>query len=72
MTRLASYLKETGLTQDAFAQLVNVRQPTVHRWLHGTASPSWKTAAKIEKLTDGAVPVSAWAEASGEAQAGAA
>jgi len=59
MSTLAEYLKAAGMTQSAFAAAVNVSQPTVNRWLGG-AKPSWEKAAEIERITNGAVPVSAW------------
>lgn len=62
MMTLASYLKDSGISQADFALAVGVKQPTVHRWLHG-ARPSWDKAVRIEQFTEGKVPVSIWAEA---------
>ncbi|HBT01626.1 MAG TPA: hypothetical protein DEB47_17620 [Citreicella sp.] len=60
MGNLATFLQSSGMTQKAFADAVKVSQPTVNRWLNG-AKPSWDKAAEIERVTGGAVPVSAWA-----------
>lgn len=59
MNKLSQHLTATGLTQQAFAEKVNVTQPTVNRWLNG-ARPSWEKAAEIERVTDGAVPMLSW------------
>jgi DNA-binding transcriptional regulator YdaS (Cro superfamily) len=61
MMTLASYLSASNTSQAEFALAVGVKQPTVHRWLNG-ARPSWDTAAKIEKATNGAVPIAVWAD----------
>lgn len=61
MMTLASYLSASNTSQAEFALAVGVKQPTVHRWLKG-ARPSWDTAAKIEKATNGAVPIAVWAD----------
>lgn len=66
MSHLAQFLKSSGMTQKAFADAVNVSQPTVNRWLGG-AKPTWKKAAEIERVTEGKVPVSAWVEQSSSA-----
>ena len=58
---LAHHLATTGKTQQAFANEVNVTQPTVNRWLNG-ARPSWEKAAEIERITKGAVPMSSWVD----------
>ncbi|WP_088648248.1 helix-turn-helix domain-containing protein [Marinibacterium profundimaris] len=59
MSSLAEYLKSSGMTQKAFADAVNVSQPTVNRWLSGS-KPSWSKAAEIERLTEGKVAVASW------------
>ncbi|MFC4668166.1 helix-turn-helix transcriptional regulator [Seohaeicola nanhaiensis] len=69
MLRLSAYLRSVELTQAAFAAMVGVKQPTVHRWLKGDARPSWRVAEKIAHATGGAVPVSAWVSQA-EEQAG--
>lgn len=48
------------MTQSAFAAKIGVSQPTVHRWLTRGARPNWETAAEIERMTDGAIPMSSW------------
>lgn len=64
MMNLAAYLKSARLSQAQFAELVDVKQPTVHRWING-ARPSWDKARDIENATDGKVPVSIWANIQG-------
>ena len=61
MEKLATYLADQKMTQQAFADLVGVTQPTVNRWLGGSR-PSWAVASIIATVTKGAVPVSAWVE----------
>lgn len=39
------------MSQDAFAKLVGVTQPTVNKWLGNKALPSLKVALRIEQLT---------------------
>ncbi|MCA0945874.1 helix-turn-helix transcriptional regulator [Salipiger pacificus] len=59
MATLAQFLKQSQMTQRAFADAVGVSQPTVNRWLNG-AMPSWARAATIERVTGGKVPVASW------------
>lgn len=60
MMTLASYLEESGISQAEFALAVGVKQPTVHRWVHGSR-PSWDKAYEIERVTDGKVSIAVWA-----------
>ncbi len=59
MSKLASYLEQTQLTQSDFAAAVGVKQSTISRLKNGRFAPSLELAAKIEKLTKGAVPAAA-------------
>ena len=59
MITLRSYLKANGITQAAFAQMADLNQATVSKLCAGQVNASLPTALKIERLTGGAVPVSA-------------
>lgn len=52
---IATYLKQSNLSQDEFAKRVGVTQAAVSQWLRGVNRPSPKTAISIEAATDGAV-----------------
>ena len=60
MNKLQTYLKAHGISQEAFARKVGVTQPSVHRWLTGSAQPSKRIMLVIERETSGAVPVLSW------------
>lgn len=49
-------------TQDWLAGLLGVSAPAVYAWMSGATCPVLETAAVLERLTDGAVPASAWAD----------
>lgn len=59
MTALRTYLEQNRITQAAFAEKVGLNQATVSKLCAGTVGASLATAVRIEKLTGGAVPVSA-------------
>lgn len=58
---LEQYLAWKNLTQAQFAALVEVNQGTISKLVSGK-KPKWGTAARIEKVTGGAVPVAVWAQ----------
>lgn len=60
MMNLATYLTASNLTQDAFAAQIGVKQATVSRLVRGTAKPSIRVMAEIERATAGAVPAASW------------
>jgi transcriptional regulator with XRE-family HTH domain len=62
MEQLRTYLAQHGISQSAFAAMIDVNESTVSRYLKGPVKPSWDTALKIEQVTKGNVPLSAWAE----------
>jgi DNA-binding transcriptional regulator YiaG len=64
MNALATYLRDSGTTQDAFAKRGNWRQATVSDWVTGRKTPSIHNAAVIERLTAGAVPLASWVSSS--------
>jgi transcriptional regulator with XRE-family HTH domain len=58
---LASWVKAEGKSLTACAELFGCSVQHVSNLLHGhTAAPSRELAVTIERVTDGAVPVSAW------------
>jgi plasmid maintenance system antidote protein VapI len=59
MTALRSYLETNCITQAAFAEKAGLNQATVSKLCAGTINASLPTALRIERLTGGAVPVSA-------------
>lgn len=56
--RLAQYLTDQNLTDEAFAALVGVSQSQISRLKRGISRPSWETVAAIERATGGAVTIS--------------
>ena len=65
MMTLKQYLDSKNLTQAEFAARIMSTQGTVSK-LCGGRKPSWELAAKIERATDGNVPVAIWADLSGD------
>ena len=64
MEKLAAYLEEHKISQREFARLIGIDNSVVSRFLSRDAKPKLATAVRIERATNGAVPVSAWMEAS--------
>lgn len=61
MEQLASYLESHNLTQAAFAERVGATQPYISKLLSGGRThPSIALALRIERVTGGAVPITAW------------
>ena len=60
---LPQYLDLTKTTQASFADRLGVAQGTISKLCNerNPRRPSWGMAARIEKETGGAVPVSVWA-----------
>jgi len=70
MTPLEQYLADEQLTQEQFAALVGSTQGTIARFLpRGSRPPlrrpSLDLAVKIERVTNGTVPVECWATDAG-------
>ena len=57
---LAKYLKKRKMTQEAFSMLTGMSRATVNHLVSGYRKPSLELALEIERLTKGAVPVTAW------------
>ena len=55
MQALKSYLKRHKLSQQAFADRLDVSQGLVWQWLNGRSKVKGEMAVKIEELTDGEV-----------------
>ena len=53
--KLIQYLVQNEISQKKLAELLQVSQPTVHKWLNNKAVPSGKKLVLIERLTDGEV-----------------
>ena len=53
--KLTQYLVQNEISQKKLAEILQVSQPTVHKWLNNKAIPSGKRLIQIEKLTDGNV-----------------
>ncbi len=53
--KLTQYLVQNEISQKKLAELLQVSQPTVHKWLNDKAIPSGKKLVQIERLTDGKV-----------------
>ena len=53
--KLTQYLVQNEISQKKLAELLQVSQPTVHKWLNDKAIPSGRRIVEIERLTDGKV-----------------
>lgn len=60
MQTLPEYLSSKKIRRDKFAALVPTTEATLSRWCTGASKPSDENKARIEKITEGAVPVTAW------------
>lgn len=58
---LTAYIAASGATQADFAKRIGRTQAYVSRLCASDASPSLTTALRIERATNGAVPVATWA-----------
>jgi len=52
---IRSYLEANKISQSAFARTVGVKQPTVHKWVHGLSLPDVRHARVIVEETKGTV-----------------
>ena len=50
--RLAEAIRQSGMTQTAIAEALNIKQPTVGQYLSGRAFPALDTLANLCKLLD--------------------
>jgi hypothetical protein len=59
---LRAWLKGRSMTPTGFARENNFHARSVLGWMRGENMPRIDAAADIERITEGAVPVLAWAE----------
>lgn len=62
MMKLSTYISQTGVKQAVLAEQLGIKPPHMSLLVRGDRKPSRALAAKIELVTDGAVPVSIWDE----------
>lgn len=60
---LRSWLKDQKVKPAEFARRIEYDRSNFHNLLAGNIGVSLQVALKIERATDGAIPMSAWAEA---------
>jgi len=59
--KMRMFLKAHGLTQREAAAKLDISRPHLAQIVSGAKRPGLDLALRIERLTDGAVPVSSWA-----------
>lgn len=52
---IREYLETNSISQSEFARTIGVKQPTVHKWVHGLSLPDVRHARVIVELTKGDV-----------------
>ena len=57
---MKKYIKASGRTQHSWAQELGIRDTHMSLILNGYETPSLKLAARIERLTMGAVMAATW------------
>ena len=60
MEKLQHYLDATGTRQSAMAALLGISRGYMSQMVSGLKLPSLDLAVRIERITNGAVPASAW------------
>jgi DNA-binding transcriptional regulator YdaS (Cro superfamily) len=58
---LPEWLRKHNESQTAFAARAGVSDAAVSGWVAGKHCPDIESASRVERATDGAVPVSIWA-----------
>lgn len=58
--KLADYIKGHGMTETSFAELAQMEQPTINRYVRGVRFPSPKNFTKIKTATGGKVNWADW------------
>jgi plasmid maintenance system antidote protein VapI len=61
---LARYLKKHNLSYAAFGRLTGAHRSQIHRCATDERGPGRDLALRIEKVTEGDVPVSSWSRRS--------
>ena len=64
---MRKFLIENKLTQREAAAILGISRPHLSQVVSGSKRPSLDLAVRIERLTDGAVPVSSWVDDSDSA-----
>lgn len=59
--RLRRWMEANGWTQQALADLLNVRQPSVSKWIAGKRRPNLNAIVRLERLAK--IPARAWSSA---------
>lgn len=57
---LERFKREHGLTDEQLGEKLDLERTQVQRLRSGTRGPSLATALKIQRRTDGLIPVEAW------------
>ena len=52
---IRGYLEANNISQSAFARMIGVKQPTVHKWVHGLSLPDVRHARVIVDVTKGKI-----------------
>lgn len=52
---IKEYLETNSISQSEFARTIGVKQPTVHKWVHGLSLPDVRHARVIVELTKGEI-----------------
>lgn len=63
MEHLKLYLDHNGLSQKAFAAMIEVDPSVLCRYISGEVTPSLSAALRIKLATKGKVPVDVWVAA---------
>ncbi len=66
---LKTFIDSSGMTQSEWAQLLEIREGYLSDLICGAKRPSLALAVRIERLTDGAVPIETWAREKQESAA---
>jgi DNA-binding transcriptional regulator YiaG len=52
---IRGYLETNSISQSEFARMIGVKQPTVHKWVHGLSLPDVRHARVIVEITKGKI-----------------
>ena len=58
--KLSQYLVKNGISQKELSDLLEVSQPTIHKWLYGKSLPSARKMLAIHTFTKGKVNLQDW------------
>lgn len=64
--KLVEWMRMRGQTQRSFARELGVTQSGLSRWVSGPNVPSWTHIRTIERVTNGFIRLSDWADAAAE------